>query len=274
MIDYKVSFCIVLYKQPLEELKRVISSILLYEYEKRIYLIDNSDTDSLKVLRSLDTSITYLWLGQNLGFGKANNIAIRQAHDWGSKYHAIVNPDIFYHTDIIAPMTSYMDSHPDVGAMMPQILNPDGTLQYLPKLTPSPWKLFWRKCPWPQTLHRRVTDRFEMRGMKQDRTYDILHVTGCFAIYRMTTLWQVGGFDDRYFMYFEDTDLSRKIHECQRTIYYPLAHVYHDYGNGASKEKRLFFFFIISAFKFFWKWGFLDLQGHKLNLQVLAQLKA
>ena len=272
MQDYKVSFCIVLYQQPFEVLTRVVRSILLYQGEKRLYLIDNSATNKLESLSQLDTNITYMWLGQNVGFGQANNIAIKMASEWGSKYHFMVNPDIYYTEDVASQMIAYMETHRDVGGMMPQILNPDHTNQFLPKLAPSPWTLFWRKCQWPAAMHKKVIQTFEMRSMKQDRPYDIIHITGCFCAYRTDILVEVGGFDDRYFMYFEDTDLSRRIHSKWRTIYYPLVHVFHDYGNGAAKEPRLFFRFIVSAFKYFCKWGFIDVEGQKLNKAILSQL--
>ena len=268
----KVSFCIVLYHQSPVLLERAIRSCLLYKGERRIYLMDNSGTDALSCLQRIDADIEYLWIGRNVGFGKANNMAIHQAKEWGSKYHFLVNPDIYYTEDVAENMTDYMEAHGNVGGMMPQILNPDGSNQFLPKLTPSLWYLFWRKCPWPAAMHRRVLQEFEMRGMKQNRTYDVLHVTGCFCVYRMDVLTGIGGFDDRYFMYFEDTDLSRRVHEKHRTLYYPFTHVFHDYGNGAAKSPRLFFHFLASGVRFFCKWGWIDLQGKRQNRKILSQL--
>ena len=268
----KVSFCIVLYKQSPVLLERAIRSCLLYKGEKRIYLIDNSTTDALSSLQQIDAAIEYVWIGKNAGFGKANNIAIQKAHEWGSQFHFFVNPDIYYTEDVAEKMTTYMENNPNVGGMMPQILNPDGTNQYLPKLIPSLWKLFWRKCPWPQSVHRKMLQTFEMRKMRQDKTYEILHVTGCFCVYRTDVLFRIGGFDDRYFMYFEDTDLSRTVHATHLTLYYPFTQVFHDYGNGAAKEARLFGYFLVSAFKYFCKWGWIDFKGHRLNQAVLKQL--
>ena len=268
----KVSFCIVLYKQSPTLLERAIRSCLLYQGEKRIYLIDNSDTDALSCLQQIDPSIEYVWLEKNLGFGKANNIAIQRASEWGSQFHFLVNPDIFYTEDVAESMVAYMESNPAVGGMMPQILNPDGSIQYLPKLIPSLWKLFWRKCPWPRSVHSKMLQAFEMRGMKQDKVYEILHITGCFCVYRTDALVRIGGFDDRFFMYFEDTDLCRSVHATHHTLYYPFVHVFHDYGNGAAKEARLFWHFTVSAIKYFRKWGLIDLKGHRLNQEILKQL--
>lgn len=272
--EYKVSFCIVLYNQPMEELKRAINSLLLYNGKSRIFLVDNSATDERKVLERMADNIEYHWMdGKNLGFGKANNIAIRRAEEWGSKYHFTVNPDIFFNEDVIGPMSDYMEKHPEVGAMMPQILFPDGTIQYLPKMSPTPAMLLFRKLKFPKKVHEKCIYESEMHAMKPGRIYDVVHVTGCFNVYRMDLLTKLGGFDDRFFLYFEDTDLARRAHAVSRTIINPAFSVYHNYGNGAAKSIRLFLLFFTSAAKFFCKWGWIyDPEGRKMNKEVLRAL--
>lgn len=272
--EYKISFCIVLYNQKLEELKRAINSLLLYKGESRIFLIDNSAKDTRKTLEGIAKNIEYHWMdGKNLGFGRANNIAIKRAEEWGSKYHFTVNPDIFFNEDIISRMAEYMESNPDVGAMMPQILYPNGTVQYLPKLSPTPPLLFFRRFKYPREWHERYRNDFEMRGMKPGRVYDVVHVTGCFNVFRTELLTKLGGFDDRFFLYFEDTDLSRRAHAISRTIYNPAFAVYHDYGNNAAKNIRHTMYFAISAAKYFCKWGWVfDLEGRRMNKAVLRAL--
>jgi GT2 family glycosyltransferase len=79
-------------------------------------------------------------------------------------------------------------------------------------------------------------------------------------------------YDERYFMYFEDWDLSRRVHKNFETLYFPLVNVYHGYESGANKKFNLFIIFIKSAFKYFNKWGwFFDKDRNKVNLLTLDQ---
>ena len=272
-LNYKVSFSIVLYEQAAKEITAVIDSLLLYKGEMRIFLIDNSSTDKLACLSDIAKCIEYHYTGKNIGFGKAHNTAFALAENWGSKYHFFVNPDICYSKDVVAPMTEYMEKNHSIGQMMPRILFPDGRDQYLPKLTYSPSMLFWRKMKHPRRIHERRMQIFEMRGMENDRIYDVACVSGCFAVARTDLLNTIGGFDDRFFLYFEDTDLSRRIHEIARTVYFPMVSVYHTYARGAQKSPKLFLIFISSLIKYFNKWGwFLDKKRKQINDQVLRQL--
>ena len=83
---------------------------------------------------------------------------------------------------------------------------------------------------------------------------------------------EVGVYDDRFFMYFEDWDLSRRMHQKYKTIYYPKVSVVHGYESGANKDKRLFKIFVKSAIYYFNKWGwFFDSERNKINKKTLQQ---
>ncbi len=271
----KVTFSLVLYKQDLDELRKVLQSILLYKGEKKIFVVDNSPADySASQLCEMDACIVYEHLSQNVGFGKAHNWAIAEAAKLNSQFHVIVNPDINYAVDVVEPMLHYMEQHPEIGEMMPRILYPNGKEQYLPKLMPTPKMLVARRIKklLPK-VHAHYMERFEMRGMRHDQVYDVGHVSGCFAMFRMEALQFAKGFDDRFFMYFEDTDLSRRIHARYRTVYYPMVTVNHDYGNGASRNTRLFFIFLTSLAQYFNKWGWMfDKERRVCNKNFLKQI--
>lgn len=274
-IEYKVTFSVVVYKQPIDELKSVVNSILLYTSPAKLYIIDNSPTDEAHILSKMNSCIVYQHIPENIGFGKAHNIAMKQAMDLGSKYHFIVNPDIYYDKDVVAPMTEWLDANPSVGQMMPMILNVDGTKQFLPKLMPSPQMLLWRRLRnVAPKFHKKKMLSFEMRSMRDDKVYDVGHVSGCFSAVRVEALRQCGLYDDRFFMYFEDTDLTRRIRQKGfRTVFFPFASVYHDYGHGAAHNYKLFVIFFTSFVKFFNKWGwFFDSKRRKCNKFFLSQL--
>lgn len=269
-----ISFSIVRYKQTIEELQETINSILLYKGNKHIYLIDNSPIPfNSSIISTFHPCIKYHFLNDNVGFGRAHNIAMKYAIANGSKYHFIVNPDIFYHKDVVEEMILYLDKNPEVGQMMPMILNPDGSKQYLPKLSPTPWLLFWRKMKFPKTIHNHYMRIFEMREMRDDHPYNVACLSGCFSVVRLNLIEQIGGYDDRFFMYFEDTDLARRLHQRSHTLYYPMVTVYHRYGHGAQKSIKLFFVFVESCLKYFVKWGFFfDKERKRTNNDVLKQI--
>lgn len=273
MDQYKVSFSIVVYEQSLGDIRKVVNSLLLYGGEKKIFIIDNSPACELSTLSREFGCVEYEFLGKNVGFGAAHNLAFKKAKEWGSKYHVIVNPDISYSEDVVQPMVDYLDNHPSVGQLMPRILYPNGNMQYLPKLTPEPQLHLWRKLPFPKAVHRSKMERFEMRPMKNDKIYDVANVTGCFSIVRTDIIAKLGGYDERFFMYFEDADLSRRIHTICRTQYFPMVSVYHDYGRSAQKKLRLFLVFVDSFIKYFNKWGWVrDPYRRKANRKVLEQI--
>lgn len=270
-----VTFSVVVYKETIEDLTKVVKSLLLYTFEKVIYVVDNSPTNEASVLCSLDDCIVYQHFPQNIGFGKAHNWAIAQAMKTGSVYHFVVNPDVYYETDVAAPMIAYFESHPEIGEMMPKILYPNGRHQYLPKLMPNLLMLAQRRTSkLLPVLRKKWMKKFEMRDMRDDAVYEIGHVTGSFSAFRMKALEVCGTYDERFFMYFEDTDISRRIHQKFKTIYFPMVSIVHNYRNGATKSPKLFLIFICSLIKFFNKWGwFFDEERKRCNRMFLSQLE-
>lgn len=270
----EITFSIVVYKQTYGELSLTIQSLLQYKLPKIIYVVDNSPNNDASRLTQFSDCIIYYHTSKNVGFGKAHNWAIQEAMKAGSKYHFIVNPDIYFHGDIISPMLAYMDSHRDVGLMMPRILHPDGKTQFLPKLMPSPKMIIQRRLRMVcSSKHEKWMQKFEMRTMCNDQVYEVGHVSGCFSLFRTEALKRCGIYDERFFMYFEDTDLSRRIHRHYKTIYFPFVSIYHLYGNAASKSWRMFYIFIRSLSKYFNKWGwFFDKERKECNAKFLKQL--
>ena len=267
-----VSASVVLYKTNPDDLKKVLGSFMLLENPIIIYLIDNSPTD---VLRSFaNNSIVYIHNPSNPGFGAAHNIAISKAVAAGSKYHFVINPDVEMREDVITPMIEYMEDHPDVGMMMPQILNEDGTVQNLPKLLPSPFSVFMRKFKKPKFYYEKFINNYELRKVKKDVIYNAPILSGCFTLFRMSAVKEVGVYDDRFFMYFEDWDISRRIHLKYKTIYFPKVSIVHGYESGANKDKRLFKIFVKSAIHYFNKWGWIfDKERSRINKKTLQQFK-
>lgn len=269
----EITASIVLYQTDSLLLKKTIDSIFNTDISVRLYLIDNSPTDILKKDLN-DFRIRYIHNPSNPGFGASHNIAIQKAIESGSNYHFIVNPDIYFKEDVISPMVRYMMNDSNIGMMMPKILNLDGTVQNLPKLLPNPFSILWRKVKKPTKAYKKFIDRYELRKVSENTIYNAPILSGCFTLVNLATIKKVGGYDDRFFMYFEDWDLSRRMHQHYKTIYFPLVSVYHGYESGANKSKKLFKIFVNSAITYFNKWGwFFDSERKKINKEALEQFK-
>src|SRR5688572_16744255 len=134
---------IVAYKNPANILAQTIHSFLQSATDSRLYIIDNSPTDELKYL-AYDSRITYIFNHKNVGFGAGHNMALRKVIET-SKYHLILNPDVYFTADVIPALYTFMRNNPAVGQLMPKVLYPDGRLQRLCRLLPSPKTLILRR---------------------------------------------------------------------------------------------------------------------------------
>lgn len=272
-----ISASIVIYKNSESQIEKLLSclnNILKPDSDFILIIIDNSPKNTIKRLVT-NKDITYIHNPSNPGFGAAHNIAIKEAINVGSKYHFIVNPDVFFESDVIHKMVDAMENDSTIGMMMPQILNLDGSIQNLPKLLPSPFSILIRKLKIPINYYTKFINQYELREVPKDTIYNAPLLSGCFTLLNLKAIKEVGMFDDCFFMYFEDWDLSRRIHEKYKTIYYPSVSVYHGYESGANKSAKLFIVFIQSAVAYFNKWGwYFDRERKKVNNNTMAQFKA
>ncbi|PRD46806.1 glycosyltransferase [Sphingobacterium haloxyli] len=267
-----VNISIVLYNTSLGDIENILSSLNRVELAYVLYIIDNSPSDTLKEYFQGKENIVYVHNPANPGFGASHNLVFQKSIDENITYHFVVNPDVYFNSDVITAMVEYMNANSKVGMMMPQILNLDGSIQNLPKLLPSPFSLILRKLKAPRFLYNRFIERYELRGVAANRVYKAPVLSGCFTVFRVEALKEIGLYDDRFFMYFEDWDMSRRMYEKYETIYFPQVSVYHGYESGANKSQRLFKIFIDSAKKYFNKWGwFVDKDRDNINKETLNQ---
>lgn len=265
-----ITASIVAYHSPTDDLSNLLDCIIQSSIDI-LYLVDNSTNDSLRELSSKSSKIVYIH-SDNLGFGHGHNIAIRKALECGARYHVVINPDIYWKGKVIEGLSAYMDRHPDCGLVMPKILYPNGNVQYLCKLLPTPLNLFGRRFLPFKGVQEKLDKRFELHRSGYDKEMQVPSLSGCFMFLRVEILKNVGGFDERYFMYAEDLDLCRRIGEVSRTMFYPAVSVYHEYGKGSYKNKKLLKYHICSVIKYFNKWGwFFDRKRRAANRKCLSQ---
>ena len=220
-----------------------------------------------------NNDIYYIFNNANMGYGKAHNIAIRKSIEQGLPYHIILNPDIIIEKGALEKLTDYMEQHPEVGNIMPKITYPNGELQYLCKLLPRPIDLIFRRfLPW-EKIRNKINERYELRFFNYNEIMNIPNLSGCFMFLRTKALEKVGLFDENIFMYIEDIDLNRRIHNVYRTIYYPDATVVHEYQKESYKNKKLLKAHIQSAIYYFNKYGwFFDKDRSNINRNILEKI--
>jgi GT2 family glycosyltransferase len=203
----------------------------------------------------------YISKNKNLGYGRANNLSLLNS---SSKYHLILNPDVILKEDTILNVLQYMENNPTTDIVTPKVFDwiDEDTLttnqQFLIKRYPSVLQLFLRGFA-PKIIKKIFTktlSSYECKDLDFSITQTNLEiVSGCFMFCKTDSLKRVGGFDENFFLYFEDFDLSRRI---SKKDYFPEAIIYHRGGYASKKGWLHQKLFIQSAYKFFrkhgWKW--------------------
>jgi GT2 family glycosyltransferase len=264
---------IVLYENDINMIKRVVKCTLKSNLVCQLFLIDNSTTDRLKNVSS-DDRVSYIHNQTNIGFGCAHNIAINKLNDM-SKYHLILNPDIYFDDDILNNLLSYMENNNNIGILMPKILYPNSSLQPLAKLLPSPLDLFLRRINIYKKINENILRKYELRDFNYDKIIEVPFLSGCFMLCRTSVLKKVLGFDPNIFLFMEDVDICRRVNKINyKTIVYPFSYVFHDHEKKSILKFRNFKIYIKSAIYYFNKWGwFFDIQRKKLNNHTLNLLR-
>jgi len=231
--------------------------------------VDNSPSDILRSECSIFLKHDYIHLPYNPGFGAAHNVAIRKAQAMGSQYHLVLNADVRFDSDVLSPMLAYMEQNPRIGQMMPKVLNPDGSIQRLCKLVPKPSDLLLRRFS-PRKTAEANNRHFELHDSGYDKIMFVPYLSGCFMLLRQEALLEIGLFDERYFMYPEDIDLTRRMAQHYETIFFPEVSVIHEHGAASYKSVKMLLIHLSNLIKYFNKWGWIhDPIRDRLNHKTL-----
>jgi GT2 family glycosyltransferase len=268
---YDIVCSIVCYKSEAVQLKKAIDSFLNTALNVKLILVDNSPSNELKNL-STDHRLEYIYNPTNPGFGAAHNLSIdKYLHE--TDYFLVLNPDIYFEPNVLEELYTYMESNKNIGNIMPKVLYPDGEIQYLAKLLPTPLDLIFRRFIPFKSLTKSRNDFFELRFSDYNSIMEVPFLSGCFMFLRASVLIEIGRFDDNIFMYGEDLDLSRRINEKYKTIFYPNVSIYHEHGKASYKSIKMLFIHIKSLIYYFNKWGWLfDKKRTKTNSRVIGQI--
>ena len=256
---------IVLYKHPVSEIAPLVECLQQSKVVSQVFLIDNSPVENpdFKTL-----NVTYQFTGKNSGYGAGHNIAIRQTLEQDLPYHLVINPDIAFQPEILSEIVDFMNNNPEIGLLMPKILYPTGEIQYLCKLIPTPFDLIIRRfLPKSWTLER--TKEFELRASGYNHIMNVPYLSGCFMFLRTEAIREVGMFDERFFMYPEDIDLSRRINRHFRTVFYPEVSIVHNHAHSSYMNTRMMFIHMFNMIRYFNKWGWIvDKERRKVNKEI------
>ncbi|WP_318507248.1 glycosyltransferase [Bacillus sp. T3] len=216
---------------------------------------NNSNPDYQKRLKEYEDFVDITFYKENNGFGFGHNYNLLEATE---DYFLVFNPDIILKREDLLKMISNMDNDRTISLLVPKVLNPDGTTQHLirDRVTVFDYALRFIPFKFVKNIFDKRLASYECRNLPGDRLIDIRIGSGCFMLIRGSVFKEVNGFDDRYFMYFEDYDLCLELkRRNKRIVYTPFSNVVHYYERGAHKNSNLFKIFIKSMIKYFNKWG-------------------
>lgn len=245
---------LVLFHNPTDKLREVLESFLAVPGPKHLYAIDNSGNRDLEPFFSNREHVTYLWTGENLGFGRGHNYVLERLHA-DSRFHLILNPDIYFDPGVPARLQDYLEAHPDAGMAGPQINYPDGRLQHSIRRYPGPLDFAIRRVPGLSRLFNKRYIRSHYLDRDLTVPQDVDSLLGCFQLFKTRVFLEVGGFDERYFMYLEDIDICREVAAAgYRVVYVPGARIFHHYEKASSRNAKLFLAHLKSIRIFLGKW--------------------
>ncbi len=230
-----VSICIVNWNVK-ELLRQCLMSIpagakgVLYE----VVVVDNASTDGSAEILKAFPHITWIQNQENVGFTRANNQALAVSR---GRYICFLNPDTVVYPGALATLVSYMDAHPDVGIVGPQLRYPDGTLQPSRYRFPSVMMALMESTPlawvWPTNPWNR---RYHCEDCSPQEEHEVDWLNGACLMVRREVIGQIGGFDEQFFMYSEELDLCRRARLAGwRVMYVPQAVVVHYEGKSSEQ---------------------------------------
>ncbi|WP_273066782.1 glycosyltransferase [Treponema berlinense] len=278
MSDVKITASIVLYNTPRSQIDSVLKSVFESGCVEILYIIDNSPSDRWRILENRNegdcknTKIRYIH-NENLGYGASHNLAMQEAIESGSVYHIVLNPDISFGEEVLSALTNFMEENKEASYVLPKVVYPDGEIQYLCKLLPTPGDLIFRRFL-PKSWGKKRNDRYCLKMSGYDKVINPPCLSGCFMFLRLSVLAENSiFFDEGYFMYCEDFDLMRRLHRVSKTLYFPGVQIIHDHQKESYKNRKMLIAHIKSAVRYFGKFGWwFDRERREMNKKILQEI--
>ena len=234
-------------------------------------MIENSPEASNSDVADMSPNIVYRHI-ENRGYGNGHNHALKEVvSENPDGFHLVLNADIWWDGQIISELLNYIKENPDVGMVMPKVLNPDGSLQYTCRMLPTPIELFANRFL-PETVAKKIISRYLLKDLNHNKPINAPYLMGCFLLFRNKALKDCGLFDERFFLYPEDIDITRRIHEKWKTMYWPGVTIKHEHQRASRKSLKLLGIHTINMIRYFNKWGWwTDVKRKQYNKELFLQ---
>ncbi len=251
--------------------RQCIKTIKLYEpklaYE--IIVVDNNSRDGVgAMLKERYPDVRFIQTGRNLGYAAGNNVGMKAAT---GRFVMILNPDITVRPGSIEAMVAYLEKHPAIGVLGPKLVRPDGSVDESCFRFPTHAIPIYRRTPLGRTSRgRRALECYLMSDYDRKETRDVDWLLGAVLLFRRSELDRIGLFDERFFLYYEDTDWCRRFRRAgYRVVYYAGAEMVHYHERLSAQGPWFTSLFrkptrvhIASCLKYFRKWRELE-RGRK-----------
>ncbi len=222
--------CIIVNYHNSNTLKDCLESIYqtIKEIEFEVIVVDNSQNDpGIEPLKVLYKQTQFISNGANVGFAKGNNQAAKIAQ---GDIFLILNPDTVLSSQAINKMYDHLKTHPEIGAIGPKVLDPDGSLQYSCRRYPTLMTGLFNRYSFLSKMlpNNPYTRHYLMTDFDHQKILEVDWVSGCCLMTPRTAFEKAGGFDENYFLFNEDIDLCRAIHNLSlKVVYYPFVEIFH-----------------------------------------------
>ncbi len=247
---------VVTFNNPIKMLDELQESFFNTSLKVKLVFIDNSTNSAIKELAK-KKNITYISGHGNVGFGSGHNIGINKyAKD--AKYFLILNPDVIIEDDCLLKLKNFMDANLEVPLCTPLILNPDRSIQFVNKRLPT-IPIFFARRFFSKLLGEKFKQELERFILTDQLPFNkplvIPVITGCFMFFRSESLLKIKGFDEGFFLYLEDFDISRRASKLGPNVFYPNTQIVHQWARAPHKSIKQLWITIQSAYHYFVKWG-------------------
>lgn len=226
-----------------KELLKNLTQELSLPFEYEIIVVDNASYDGIKeIVENKFPQVKFIQSDKNGGFAYGNNLGIKEA---SGKYIMIMNPDLAILSDALQVMHQYMESHPEVALAGPRLINADKTVQYSCTEFPD-WKLpLYRRTSLGNTkAGKKWLYKYLMKDLDHSQNHLVPTLFGACLMFRKSVLDKVGLLDERYFMYMEDLDWSRRFWQAGYKVAYigqaEVIHLHRRQSAGENLPKTLF----------------------------------
>lgn len=265
----KIIASLVLYKHRFEDIRKTLSSLINEDSLNKVVIVDNGNhCDWLK--KFSHAKVEKIYLDKNCGFGAGHN-SVFESHSEIADYFLICNPDIYFEKGELDKLYKFSKAS-SIDLSIPKILYPDGTLQHSCKLLPTPLQLFMRR--FFLGFNKKSNSYYELHDADYSKTFFAPSISGCCMFLSRKAIDHTKGFDQRFFLYLEDIDLSRRVCQADMSVAYcPHSIVFHEAQRRSYSNYKFLYFHLISTIKYFNKWGwFFDKCRTILNQKCLILL--